>query len=156
MNCHDAGTQPLKPADLNAGLDNNSAVSTSPQTGQSETLCDTLVAIDLAMFENTQQLLGSSFPEIVNSILSDIDNTLEKLSSWTDPLDIDGFALLPHSMKSTSAYIGAKKLNQLATACESDARGGNIEQALSYLNEMKMSYESVINDLTKLGYKKPC
>ena len=74
-------------------------------------------AIDLNTFRNTQQLLGDGFSELVDSIVTDLASILERLSSWSDLLDIDGLALLPHSMKSASAYIGAMKLNQLATNC---------------------------------------
>ena len=163
IKCHEAGMnavvmKPFESADLHEvlskWLDTDTKVLSSSEAGQVESVPDIIVAIDLEIFENTRQLLDDSFPELVDSIFSDIDNILEKLSNWTDPLDIDGFALLPHSMKSSSAYIGATKLNQLAVECESDARDGNIEKALSYLNEMKVAYENVIEDLAKLGYTK--
>ena len=59
-------------------------------------------------------------------------------------------------MKSSSAYIGATKLNKLAYDCESDAREGNVEKALSYVTEMKIAYEDVVKELGKLGYSKLC
>ena len=139
---------------LSKSLDADTEALNSSKAAKVDSVGDNLLAIDLKAFEQTRELLGDSFPDIVDSILSDVDNALEKLSNWTNPLDIDGFALLPHSMKSCSAYIGATKLNQLAAECETDARAGNIEKASSYLNEMKLTYKDVIKDLATLGYNK--
>jgi signal transduction histidine kinase/CheY-like chemotaxis protein len=163
IKCHDSGMnavvmKPFKPSHLHDILSEwlpvGEKVLAASEVAQTEFNQDSFNAIDLEVFENTQQLLGDAFPELVGSIFSDVDNILDKLSSWADHHDIEGLALLPHSMKSTSAYIGASKLNQLAADSESDARAGNIDKALSHVGDMKQTYAEVVKELAMLGYTK--
>jgi HPt (histidine-containing phosphotransfer) domain-containing protein len=100
-------------------------------------------------------MLGDAFPELIHSIFNDVDKILEKLSAWTDLTDIDGFALLPHSLKSSSAYIGAITLYELAHDCENVARQGKVAKALSYVDQINQVYEDVVEELAELGFKKP-
>ncbi|MFT6047992.1 MAG: signal transduction histidine kinase/CheY-like chemotaxis protein, partial [Arenicella sp.] len=159
--CFEAGmdamvTKPFKPSDLQKALskwlDSEAKTIIDSGKGQSEPVATSV--IDHEMFEETQQALGDAFPKLVDSIFADADKIFEKLSNWTDYLDNEGLAIFPHSLKSASAYIGATKLNQLAYDCESDARAGNVEKALSYLSEMNAAYEDVIRELALLGYDK--
>jgi signal transduction histidine kinase/CheY-like chemotaxis protein/HPt (histidine-containing phosphotransfer) domain-containing protein len=162
IKCNEAGmdamvTKPFRPCDLHKvlfkWLDADAKILEPSEEGQANAVH--VLAIDIEIFEKNQQMLGDAFPEFVDSIFNDVDNILRELSNWNGPLDIEGLALLPHSLKSCSAYIGATKLRQLAEKCENDAREGKVEKALSYVNEMHRAYEDVIKELVKLGYNKP-
>ena len=162
LKCNEAGmdamvTKPFKACDLHKVLFKYLDTDTKilkPSEDQAKVVC--VSAIDLEIFEKTQQMLEDGFPRLVDSIFNDVDNILRELSNWNDPLDIEGLALLPHSLKSCSAYIGATKLKQLAEKCENDVREGKVKEALSCVNELHRAYEDVIKELVKLGYNKPC
>jgi len=166
LKCIEAGMdavimKPFKSSDLRSALsellstETNALSFSDDDIEKVESSNNNGAAIDLDAFNNTQQLLGDAFSELVDSIFTDMDNILTKLSNWSDPLDYDGLALLPHSMKSASAYIGAMTLNRLAAECEATARNGKVEMALSLLPEMNRAYQDVVRELAKLGYERP-
>ena len=88
-------------------------------------------------------------------LFSGVNSIVEKLSNWRDPYDTDGLILLPHSLKSSSAYIGATRLNLLAKECENEIRNGDVQKALSYVKNIVEAYDAVVKELSKLGFGPP-
>jgi len=162
--CHAAGmdaivTKPFKPSDLQAVLTKwlvtSKSVATSSAASLAKTKSVSVAVLDIDMFKKTQELMGDAFSGLVDSVFQDTDKILEKLANWTDPLDSEGLALLSHSLKSSSVYIGATKLTHLAHECENDACDGKVEKALSHVKEMQQAYADVLEELAKLGFSKP-
>lgn len=145
-------TKPYKPEDLMQVL---SKWLTPPSAIDTVSNHNEMAIIDHDAFKETQAYLGDGFVELVNSIFHDMDTMLTKLANWRDLTDVEGFIILPHSLKSSSAYIGAQKLNKLAKECEDVAATGNVEKALSFVGDMLAAHDDVIKELKALGFTKP-
>jgi signal transduction histidine kinase/DNA-binding response OmpR family regulator/HPt (histidine-containing phosphotransfer) domain-containing protein len=153
----DLVTKPFKHSDLSRILVKwlNADVETLAQSAKSRDFFSKEPIIDVKVFKENQESLADAFPAIVDSTIDGIDSIIEKLSNWKDPHDTDGLILLPHSLKSSCAYIGATRLKLLAEECESEILNGDVQKALSYVNDIVGAYKAVVKELFKLGFGLP-
>ena len=62
------------------------------------------------------ELLGDmdTYNETLQDFLSEIDNKLAKIKEYKEAQDMENYAILVHSLKSDSKYLGFVKLADLA------------------------------------------
>ncbi|MBT5230657.1 MAG: response regulator [Methylococcales bacterium] len=110
--------------------------------------------LDQCIFDKIQNTMGEAFPGIVVSIYNLLDDVIEKLAQWHEHPQQEDLFLLPHSLKSPAAYIGAEQLSQLSKQCEAVARSGDVEQALDYIEPIKEAYHALSLKLAENGFPK--
>ncbi len=110
------------------------------------------ISIDINIFNNLKNNVGDVFPLIINSFKESSVEIFEKLSTWSNDDNIEEFIRLPHSLKSSSANIGAIKLSKLALNFENLAKKEKVDEALKNLNELICEYDQTVIELDKLGY----
>lgn len=66
-----------------------------------------------------------------------------------DEKDLNGYALIAHTIKSTSKTLGALKLSELAMAQEEDAREGNEDELMKRHDEFLSEYCSILKQLSE-------
>jgi len=109
-------------------------------------------AIDPTTFTALQACLGDTFPEIVAAFLTDAPRRIAAMKDALAQSDAERLCREAHSLKSTSATLGAGVLSALCRTLEQEAKAGQsaragrriagIEQALG---DLVLSLESAPN-----------
>ncbi len=110
------------------------------------------ISIDIEIFNELKNNVGDVFPLIIDSFKESSVEIFEKLAAWSNDDNVEEFIRLPHSLKSSSANIGAIKLSKLALDFEHLAKKEKIDEALKNLNELINVYDQTVIEIDKLGY----
>jgi|GEM_PF-2254303 len=110
--------------------------------------------LDLAVFNNIQSAMGEAFPEILKSVYDGIDRFIFELEHWSGEGTSKDLIRIPHTLKSSSATVGAHYLSSLAAQCEALFRTNDIAAGMALIEDMKAAYADVIGKITELGYAK--
>lgn len=103
-------------------------------------------AIDPAAFAHLREITGDDLvflDELIDTYLEDGEVQLEamRLAGSTD--DAEAMIRPAHSLKSSSANVGATGLTELCRALEADARSGTIPDAASRVSACRRSFDDV-------------
>ena len=109
---------PLPRAPAPAGM-RAPAAYTPPAQGQSP--------VDAAVIQDLLEMMGGDFTELVRVYLEDTPNSVVALERAAQAGDTDGLIGPAHSLKSTSANLGALGLSEMARKIEHGARSRQLE-----------------------------
>ncbi|MEM1168080.1 MAG: response regulator [Cyanobacteria bacterium P01_H01_bin.35] len=108
------------------------------------------IAIDKAVLEELKEMAGDDpemVVEIINCYLEDTPILLDKITQAVEKEQAELLQKSAHTMKSSSASVGATNLSQLSKDLEYIGRGGTTEGADMILSQVKAEYERVENAL---------
>ncbi|NES08398.1 MAG: hypothetical protein F6K22_40030 [Okeania sp. SIO2F4] len=104
------------------------------------------IAIDKAVLQELKEMAGDApemVVEIIDCYLEDTPILLDEISQAIEQLQPELLRKSAHTMKSSSASIGATKLSELCKNLEFIGRGGTTEGANVILSQAKAEYERV-------------
>ncbi len=104
------------------------------------------IAIDTAVLQELKEMAGDApemVVEIIDCYLEDAPILLDETTQAIEQEQAELLQQSAHSMKSSSAAVGATKLSQLCKELESIGRGGTTEGANVILSQAKAEYERV-------------
>ena len=108
-------------------------------------------AIDHSALASLRELQEEDEPDIVSEVCSlFVKHAPERLSSIEQAIesgDAKGLLMAAHSLKSSSAYIGAMRLSSLSKELELMGRTGALEGAKEKAEALVAEYSRVINAL---------
>lgn len=107
-------------------------------------------AIDREVFDELVEVMGTEFIALVDVYLEDTPRNLKRLSDAAARGDIEGMIAPAHSLKSTSANLGAMRLSQLAKAIEQGGRQQQLDQPERRVRELEVEYQRVAEDLRRI------
>ncbi|MDR6991747.1 ATP-binding protein [Luteimonas sp. 3794] len=84
--------------------------------------------IDHEVLDDLRSVLGDEVDRLVDMFLDDTPRLLTALENAVDGPDYDGLREAAHSLKSSSANLGAMSLSAAARRIEAGAREGNLER----------------------------
>jgi len=115
-------------------------------TASAESVLDTDVVRDLL------EVMGDEFTDLVRVYLEDTPKAIAALEQSASRGNVDGLIAPSHSLKSTSANLGALMLSELAKRVEHGARGGTLgaSEAPILVAEIKRSFQRVTAELNSL------
>ncbi len=106
-----------------------------------------LPSVDMAVLDTLQEDLGEEgaelLAELISDFLRDSVRQMEKMLQAAEAQDTDTLRHTAHTLKSTSAMLGAKKLSSLCARVEEQARLRNLTEALAPVQEIQAEYEVV-------------
>ncbi len=108
------------------------------------------IAIDKAVLQELKEIAGDApemVVEIIDSYLEDAPRLLGEMSQAIEQEQAKLLRMSAHSMKSSSASVGAIKLSELCKELEYIGRGGATEGADAILSQAKAEYKRVENAL---------
>jgi signal transduction histidine kinase/CheY-like chemotaxis protein/HPt (histidine-containing phosphotransfer) domain-containing protein len=122
------------------------APATSSEPPPSESVLDTEVVRDLL------DVMGDEFTDLVRVYLEDTPKALAALDQAANRGHVEGLIAPSHSLKSTSANLGAIGLSELAKRLEHGARAGSLgaPEALAIVGEIKRNFQRVMTELNAL------
>lgn len=108
--------------------------------------------IDRSVLRNLEESLGgesvhSLIQELIEIYLTDSPKMIADMYTAMESHDEETCIRLAHTLKSSSAQMGAKKLHTLCKELESSFRGGDIKQFQPLLVQIEHEFASVADDL---------
>lgn len=107
--------------------------------------------IDTKVLQDLQKMLGEdephAFAEVIESYIADMPKLMQAIQTAIDNADAEALRLSAHSLKSTSATIGAMTFSKLLKRIEEISKSGKTAEAAPILPELWAEYEKVQQDL---------
>jgi len=97
-------------------------------------------AIDARVVGDLIELMGSDFQDLVQVYLEDTPNNLQLLEHAARANDIDALIAPSHSLKSTSANLGALLLSEMAKRIEQGARSGDLSDPVLSVSQLQNEF----------------
>jgi len=107
-------------------------------------------ALDTSIIGDLVDVMGDEFPDLVRVYLEDTPKNVALLEQAARQRSMEGIIAPSHSLKSTSANLGALRLSELAKRLEHGARTGDLTEPLILVGELKREYQHVASALTEL------
>ena len=107
-------------------------------------------ALDTSIIGDLVDVMGDEFPDLVRVYLEDTPKNVALLEQAARQRSMEGIIAPSHSLKSTSANLGALRLSELAKRLEHGARTGELTEPLILVGELKREYQQVATALTEL------
>ncbi len=103
--------------------------------------------LDRQVLNDLIDIMGDEYVDLIEVYLEDTPNCIGQLAEAADADDIDGLIAPAHSLKSTSANLGAIGLSELAKAVEHGAREGTIGDVAQKLKAIQSEFDQVAAEL---------
>lgn len=100
-------------------------------------------AINREIVDDLREIMGPEFGSLVDVFLEDSPRAIQRLQAAVEPLDLQGLITPAHSLKSTSANLGAMELSALAKLIEIGARQKTIRDPGKLVLELGREFERV-------------
>ena len=100
-------------------------------------------AINREIVDDLREIMGPEFESLVDVFLEDSPRAIQRLQSALDPLNVQSLIGPAHSLKSTSANLGAMELSALAKLIEIGARQKTIKEPGRLVGELAREFERV-------------
>lgn len=104
-------------------------------------------AIDQLVFGSLRDLMGDEFSELLQAYQEDTEEFVKALKEACDREDHAALQVPAHSMKSSSANIGAMHLSTLAKKLEEQVRLGSLESVEQQVSEIEKEFGRVVEAL---------
>lgn len=107
-------------------------------------------ALDQEIVRDLLDVMGEEFTELVGVYLEDTPKNLALLETAAGRNDSDGLIAPSHSLKSTSANLGAMTLAEIAKRIEHEARSGTLANPAGLVRDLTREYGRVSAELRNL------
>ena len=108
-------------------------------------------AINQEIIQDLLEMMGNEFTDLVRVYLEDTPKSVELLERAAGIGDNDGLVAPSHSLKSTSANLGALGLSEMAKRIEHGARSHNLSgDPVLLVAQLKSEYQRVEQELNRL------
>jgi signal transduction histidine kinase/CheY-like chemotaxis protein/HPt (histidine-containing phosphotransfer) domain-containing protein len=113
-------------------------------------LTSTGPAINRGIFDELLDVMGPEFVQLVKVYLEDTPKNLKVLYESAERGDVEGMIAPAHSLKSTSANLGAMGLSEACRTIEQSARKGGLNQPLSHAREAQRLFKQTADELSAI------
>ncbi|MBD8524943.1 hybrid sensor histidine kinase/response regulator [Pseudomarimonas arenosa] len=122
---------------------------TAPPTARPSVASNRGPAISREIVDDLREIMGPEFESLVDVFLEDSPRAIQRLQAALEPLDLHGLITPAHSLKSTSANLGAMELSALAKQIEIGARQKTIKDPASLVLELGREFQRVQQALSE-------
>jgi signal transduction histidine kinase/CheY-like chemotaxis protein/HPt (histidine-containing phosphotransfer) domain-containing protein len=106
--------------------------------------------IDRQVVQELREVMEDGFEALVHTYLENAPKLLHDLNQAARERLVDALVLPAHSLKSSSANLGAMRLSELARRVEAAARDGRLEDALAAQEKVQQTFSATRDALEKL------
>ena len=114
-----------------------------PPPEQSET-------IDRQIISELQEVMEEEFADLLETYLSNAPALISQIEEAAGQRRVDAMILPAHSLKSSSANVGALHLSELAKQVELSGKAGDLEAALVAFSQLPDEMGRVIPELRRI------
>ena len=104
-----------------------------------------LQTLDISIFQDLRLSIGDNlfFSDLITIYLNSAETLIESIQIAFANQNVNEFNLAAHSLKSTSASIGATRLSAICRHLEKDGKTGKITISSNFLDLVSNEYEQV-------------
>ena len=106
--------------------------------------------LDQEKFNELKTIMGDAFSVLIETFNTDTQQNLANLRAEHTANNVDEVHRLAHSLKSTSANLGAMQLSEEAKTLEFEAKEGNLSNAASRIDKLDSLYLAVTQQIRQL------
>lgn len=106
--------------------------------------------IDKRVFEGLRELMGGELSALVNAYREDTAEFVQLLKDACESNDYAALQVPAHSMKSSSANVGAMRLSTLAKKLEEQVRSNTLEDVGQQVSAIEEEFGRVVRELDRL------
>lgn len=99
--------------------------------------------LDLATFDGMKDLLEDEFPSFLEMFFTENQDALDRIKTGLDNADAEAVKGAAHNLKSSTGYLGALKLSDMAKHIEAQASSGD----LSGLDEVSANAQTMFDQI---------
>ena len=99
--------------------------------------------LDKKVVSELQELIGDDYLTVFEAFLRTADQSLKELSRAVESEDLKTVEMITHTLKGSSANIGAKQLSRLSELALNDARKAITDNFASHLSKIQSEYGDV-------------
>lgn len=107
--------------------------------------------IDSTVLEGLKEIMGDSFGLLISTFIDDTGKLVHSLSELHKQNDIEVFTRNAHSIKSSSANLGALQLSSMAAELESQGKSGDISSTIEKINELEENFKQACIEINNLA-----
>jgi len=107
-------------------------------------------AVDRSVFDELLDVMGNEFSALIRVYLEDTPRSLRQLVGAAEAGNIDSMVGAAHSLKSTSANLGALILSDMAKRIEQGGRRGDLQNPIELAHHTTFEFDRVAAELTRL------
>jgi CheY-like chemotaxis protein len=119
-------------------------------TTETATISAELPALDMEIVEDLQEMMGSDYQSLVRIYLEDSPKLISQIQTALDNRDCAALVAPAHTLKSSSANLGAMALSDIAKTIEKSARNSDINTPLQQGAGIAAEFERVRAALTAI------
>ena len=108
-------------------------------------------AIDSTTIDALKEIMGDAFGVVIDTFINDTGKLVESLSELQQQNDIEVFTRNAHSIKSSSANLGAMQLSALAAELEAEGKKGEIKDLTEKISEINNQFTLASKELSSLN-----
>ncbi len=105
--------------------------------------------IDQTKLQALRDLMGDSFAMLIDTFITDTSTTLTTLRSELAANNVQEIHRLAHSLKSSSANLGANSLSDIAKQLELEAKNTDLSHAEDHITRLDALFTEVQAVLTQ-------
>lgn len=94
-----------------------------------------------------KELMGDAFNMLIETYITDSSNIITNLRKEKSSNNAAEVHRLAHSLKSSSANLGAQNISDIAKQLELEAKEGNLANADGYINQIEKLHPAVSGEL---------
>ncbi len=107
-------------------------------------------ALDRQILDDLIDIMGDEYVDLISVYLEDAPQSVAQLSKAAERKDTDGLIAPAHSLKSTSANLGAMALSEMAKDIELNAREGRANDIEIKIGNIQAEFKRVAAELETL------
>ena len=103
--------------------------------------------VDASIIESLKEIMGDAFGVLITTFIDDTGKLVDSLAKLHKQNDLETFTRNSHSIKSSSANLGALQLSSLAAELEAQGKAGDISDVGDKIDKIQEEFKKACNEL---------
>lgn len=108
-------------------------------------------AIDIAVLQSLKEIMEDAFGMLIDTFTDDTGKLIHSLAELQQQNNVEVFTRNAHSIKSSSANLGALQLSILAAALEAQGKTGDISNSFKETTNIVAEFKRVCSALEEFN-----
>jgi len=108
-------------------------------------------AIDNNTIEALKEIMGDTFNLLISTFTDDTGQLVQSLTELQQQNNLEVFTRNAHSIKSSSANVGALQLSSIAAELEGRGKSGDIANTNTLIEQLTSEFSHVCSELNGLN-----